>query len=141
MKKYHLLFSLLSLMMLLCGFSFTAVAQDSQALNKKNLVVKEWNTDARGHRILDHQTIYNPDGKKIDETEYYSNGKQKWRKKFVWAAGDRMLEERVYDERNRLVDYKRFDYNEFGKKKTQYTYDPKGRLISTKVFEYITQDE
>ena len=51
-----------------------------------------------------------------------------------------MTREMVYDERNRLVDYKRFEYNELGKKKTQYTYDPKGRLISTKVFEYITQE-
>lgn len=115
-------------------------AQSSQTLNKKNLVVKEWNTDARGNRILDHQTIYNPDGQKIDETEYYSNGKQKWRKKFEWA-GERMTRELVYNERNRLVDYKKFEYNEFGKKKIQYTYDPRGRLISTKVYEYITQDE
>ena len=119
----------------------TAYAQDSQTLNKKNLVVKEWNTDARGNRVLDHQTVYSAQGNKIEEAEYYSNGKQKWRKKFEWATADRMARELVYDERNRLVDYKKFEYNEFGKKKTQYTYDPKGRLISTKIFEYITQDE
>lgn len=117
-----------------------AFAQSDKTLNKKNLVVKEWNTDARGNRILDHQTTYSQTGNKIDETEYYSNGKQKWRKKYEWA-GDRMTREMVYDERNRLVDYKKFEYNEFGKKKIQYTYDPKGRLISTKVYEYITQDE
>lgn len=139
--KHTAMKKLIVITTLLIACLSTAYAQDSQALNKKNLVVKEWNTDARGHRILDHQTIYSPDGQKIDETEYYSNGKQKWRKKFEWASGDRLVRELVYDERNRLVDYKRFEYNEFGKKKTQYTYDPKGKLISTKVFEYITQDE
>ena len=130
-------FITITLCLLFCA-SIT-YAQSSQTLNKKNLVVKEWNTDARGHRVLDHQTVYSPEGNKIDEAEYYSNGKQKWRKKFEWT-GDRMTREMVYDERNRLVDYKRFEYNELGKKKTQYTYDPKGRLISTKVFEYITQE-
>ena len=52
-----------------------------------------------------------------------------------------MARELVYDERNRLVNYKKFEYNEFGKKKMQYTYDAKGKLISTKVFEYITSND
>jgi len=51
-----------------------------------------------------------------------------------------MSRELVYDERNRLVNYKKFEYNELGKKKIQYTYNPKGKLISTKVYEYVTQD-
>ena len=52
-----------------------------------------------------------------------------------------MTRELVYDERNRLVNYKKFDYNEFGKKKVQYTYDAKGKLLATKLFEYITADD
>jgi len=123
----------------------TAVyAQDSaatQQLNKKNLLVKEWNTNANGTKVIDHVTIYSPEGKKIEETEYDSYGKQKWRKRYEWSASGKMARELVYDERNRLVDYKKFEYNEFGKKKTQYTYDAKNKLISTKVYEYITQDE
>ena len=51
-----------------------------------------------------------------------------------------MTRELLYDERNRLVNYKKFEFNEFGKRKVQYTYDPKGKLISTKTYEYITQD-
>ena len=53
-----------------------ASAQDAQ-LNKKNLVVKEWNTTNKGTRTLDHITHYSPEGRKIDETEYDSYGKQK----------------------------------------------------------------
>ena len=52
-----------------------------------------------------------------------------------------MARELVYDGRNRLVNYKKFEYNEFGKKKAQYTFDAKNRLIATKLFEYITQEE
>lgn len=120
-----------------------AMAQESDStskINKKNLVVKEWNTGSRGGRILDHVTVFSPEGKKIEETEYDSTGRQKWRKRYEWGDNERMTRELLYDERNRLVNYKKFEYNEFGKKKTQYTYDPKGRLVSTKTYEYITQD-
>jgi len=117
-----------------------AGAQTQQKINKKNLVVKEWNTSAKGTKILDHMTTYSPEGKKIDEAEYDMTGKQKWRKRYEWGENDKMARELLYDERNKLVNYKKFEYNEFGKKKTQYTYDPKGKLLSTKIYEYITED-
>lgn len=117
-----------------------AGAQTNQTLNKKNLVVKEWNTNARGTKTLDHMTIYSPEGKKIEESEYDSAGKQKWRKRYEWGGNQKMVRELVYDEHNKLVNYKTFEYNELGKKKIQYTYDPKGKLVSTKVYEYITED-
>lgn len=118
-----------------------AGAQEQQKLNKKNLVVKEWNTGAKGtSRVLDHITTYSPEGNKIEEIEYDSAGKQKWRKRYEWDAAGKMSRELVYDGRNRLVDYKKFEYNEFGKKKVQYTYDGKNRLISTKVYEYLSED-
>lgn len=122
---------------------FTGYAQDTTPkINKKNLVVKEWNTNGKGvAQTLDHITIYSPEGKKIEETEYDSAGKQKWRKRFEWGENGRMSRELVYDERNRFVNYKKFDYNEFGKKKAQYTYDAKGKLTGTKLFEYIAQDD
>ena len=121
-----------------------AMAQNdtaAKAVNKKNMVVKEWNTSAKGARQLDHITTYSAEGKKIEEIEYDTAGKQKWRKRYEWGANLRMTRELVYDEHNRLVNYKTFEYNEFGKKKVQYTYSPKGKLQNTKVYEYITQDE
>ena len=90
---------------------------------------------------LDHVTTFSPDGKKLEEIEYDSAGKQKWRKRFEWGENGKVSRELVYDERNRLVNYKKFEYNEFGKKKVQYTYDAKGRLVATKLFEYITADD
>lgn len=118
-----------------------AGAQDAQKrLNKKNLIIKEWNTDPKGgNRALDHITTYNPEGKKIDETEYNSDG-QKWRKRYEYGADGKVSRELVYDSRNRLQTYKTFEYNEFGRKKVQYTYNAKGKLLSVKHFEYLAQD-
>ena len=122
---------------------FAGFAQDeTPRINKKNLVVKEWNTNGKGvAQTLDHVTIYSPEGKKLEEIEYDSAGKQKWRKRYEWGANGKQSRELVYDERNRLVNYKTFEYDEFARKKAQYTYDAKGKLIGTKLFEYIAQDD
>lgn len=137
MKKYFTIAAVLLLSVL------TASAQDDrpqQKINKKNLVIKEWNTDARSNRqVLDHQTIFNADGQKIEEIEYGSSG-QKWRKRFEYGANGKVCRESVYDERNRLFSVKKIEYNELNRKKIQYTYNAKGRLVSTKTFEYIAQD-
>ena len=111
-----------------------------QKINKKNLVIKEWNTDPKGGaKELDHMTTYSPEGKKLDEVEYNSDG-QKWRKRYEYGPDGKVSKELVYDNRNRLQTYKTFEYNEFGRKKVQYTYNAKGKLLTIKHFEYIAQD-
>ena len=134
---------LLTLIALIVAFIAPAIAQDTgQKINKKNLVIKEWNTDPRsGKKMLDRVTTYNSDGKKVEEIEYGSDG-QKWRKRYEYAPGadGKCLKESVYDERNRLNTVKKYEYNEFGRKKTQYNYNAKGKLLTVKVFEYITED-
>jgi len=132
----NLIYSLCFLLLL----PAVAGAQETQKINKKNLVVKEWKTDVKTNKkILDHVTTYNPDGKKVEEIEYGEKG-QKWRKRYEYDENGKMSREMVYDENNALVNYKKYEYNEFGKKKTQYTYDAKGKMTSIKNFEYITQD-
>ena len=116
-------------------------AQEVQKIDKKNLVIKEWNTDARTNaRVLDHVTTYNADGKKVEEIEYGGNNRQKWRKRFEYGADGKVSRELVYDEYNKLYGVKKFTYNEFGRKQTQYNYDGKGKLQTIKVFEYISED-
>lgn len=140
MKRIAIL--ILALVMFPALSAFAQTGDGGSKINKKNLVVKEWNTNSKGvASTLDHLTTYSPDGKKLEEIEYDSAGKQKWRKRYEWGENGKMARELVYDERNRLANYKIFDYNEFGKKKMQYTYDAKGRLVATKLFEYITSDE
>jgi len=125
---------------LLLAASGAFAQETTQKINKKNLVIKEWNTDANSKtRILDHVTTYNADGKKLEEIEYNSDG-QKWRKRYEYDAAGKVVKESVYDERNRLDNYKKFEYNEFGRKKIQYTYTAKGKLKSIKVYEYIAED-
>ena len=133
-----ILASALALLSVFAGHAQTATPK----INKKNLVVKEWNTNGNGAaKMLDHITTFSSEGRKIEEIEYDSNGKQKWRKRWEWGENGKQARELVYDDRNRLVSYKTFEYNEFRRKKTQYTYNAKGKLIGTKLYEYVTQDD
>ena len=127
------------------AFLLTAVLPALQAqektINKKNLVIKEWNTDVKSNaKILDHVTTYNADGRKIEEIEY-SGKSQKWRKRYEYDTAGKQVRELVYDERNKLVNVKKFEYNEFGRKKVTYTYDAKGRLTTIKNYEYNMEEE
>ena len=136
MKK---IWTLAAVALMMLPLALRAQEQEQPKMNKKNLVVKEWNTDARGsHKVLDHMTTYNSEGKKIEEIEYNTEG-QKWRKRYEYDASGRLSKELVYDNRNKLQTYKTFEFNEFAKKKVQYTYNAKGKLIGIKQFEYIAQ--
>lgn len=136
MRKLIFVLALFSLTVF--GFGPAAFAQE-QKLEKKNLVIKEWNTDPKGgHKVLDHVTTYNADGQKIEEIEYDSAG-QKWRKRFERDLSGKVVTEYVYDFRNRLQTYKKMEYNELQRRKVQYTYSAKGKLLSIKQYEYTTQ--
>ena len=131
------LFLTSALVLLLSGIAAGAQDASTQKIDKRNLIIKEWNTDARSNnRTLDHVTTYSPDGKKLEEIEYGSSG-QKWRKRFHYNEAGKCIQEDIYDERNKLNSVKKFEYNEFGRKKTQTTYNPKGKVVSIKHYEYI----
>ena len=69
--------------------------EPSKQLNKKNLVIKEWNSDPKGgNKVLDHITTFSADGKKIEEAEYGSEG-QKWRKRFEYGPDGKVSRELV----------------------------------------------
>ena len=124
-------------LMLLCAAGLSA----QEKINKKNLVIKEWNTDAKSNaKFLDHVTTYNAEGQKLEEIEYYSDGSIKWRERYEYGAHDKIVKTLVYDGRNKLVNIKKYEYNEFNRRKTSYTYDAKGRLKSIKVYEYLAED-
>lgn len=130
--------------MLLTALVFSSaplLAQETQKINKKNLVIKEWNTDVRsGAKFLDHVTTYSPEGLKLEEIEYNSDG-QKWRERYEYGENGKVAKTMIYDGRNRLVSIKKYEYNAYGRKKVTYTYDAKGRLTMTKNYEYLMQDE
>lgn len=116
----------------------SAYAQNPEpkVLDKRDLVISEWNTDiATNVKFLDHETVFDSQGRKIQETEYTRLGKL-WTKKYEYGADGKVSRELTYNDKGRLDSIQKFEYNEFGKKKAVYTYDSKGRLVKTKVIEY-----
>ena len=116
----------------------TAKAQETEKPSKSNMTVKEWKVDAStNQKSLDHVTIYNENGKKVEEIEYDSRG-QKWRKKYEHGANGKIVRELVYNSANKLDNIRKFEFDELGRKKTEYVYDAKGKLKRYKVYEYIS---
>ncbi len=119
---------------------FAQESQQSQVLDKRGLVTREWITDVGTNvKFLDHETIFNSDGKKILESEYTKLGKL-WTKKYEYGLDGKMTRELTYNNKGRLDSIQKFEYNEFGKKQTIYTYDAKGKLVKIKVVEYTLRD-
>jgi hypothetical protein len=111
---------------------------DDRRVRRKGLTIKEYNTDAKGKNVwLDHLTVYNAKGLKVEEIEYATYGMRE-RVTFEYDATDRCIKEVVYDDRNKVSRIRKYEYNADGTKKTQYNYLPNGRLYSTKQFQYIT---
>ncbi|MDR0865630.1 MAG: hypothetical protein LBO74_11960 [Candidatus Symbiothrix sp.] len=103
---------------------------------RKNLVVKEFNTDAKGKRKwMDHLTVWNENGFKVEEIEYAVYG-QKERVTFEYDAVGKCVRENVYNDKNKLYRIRKYEYLENGRKKIQYNYNPDGKIYSTKVYEY-----
>ena len=125
----------------------TAIAQEvspetlSKRAKRKNLTVTEWNTDAKGNnRWTDHVTIYDELGRKIEEIEYASYGQ---RERVVTTYGENGLVEKeiVYNDRNKPVRVRKYEYNADGTKKKQYNYLPNGKLYSIKEYNYKFSDK
>ena len=62
MKKF------LTILALALALAAPAIAQNTtQKINKKNLVIKEWNTEPRGgKKVLDQVTSFDAGGKKLE---------------------------------------------------------------------------
>ena len=103
---------------------------------RKNLVVKEMNADAKGKRQwLDHLTVWDENGFKLEEIEYAVYG-QRERVTYEYDANGICIRENVYNDKNKLFRIRKYEYLPNGRKKIQYNYNPDGKLYSTKVYEY-----
>ena len=109
---------------------------------RKNLTVKEWNTDDKTKtRWLDRIKVYDAQGRCIEEIEYATYG-QKWRITSTYDDKTGKVQEEVeYNDRNKPVRIRRYEWNANGTKAKQYNYLPNGKLYSVKVFEYIFSDK
>ena len=109
--------------------------------NRKGMVLKEWNTPAGDKRaFLDRKTTYDEFGRKIEEIEYASYG-QKWRVVCEYPANSditaKVVREIEYNDRDKVVRIRKYEYDEDGAKVRQLNYYPNGKLESVKTFEYV----
>ena len=109
--------------------------------NRKGMVLKEWNTAVGDKRaFLDRVTTYDQFGRKIEEIEYASYG-QKWRVVSEYPENSgitaKVVREIEYNDRDKVVRIRKFEYDEDGSKVRQINYYPNGKLESVKTFEYV----
>lgn len=131
-------------MMALCFVAgvFAEVSPETLAkrAKRKNLTVREWNTDAKARsRWLDHTTVYDAEGRKVEEIEYATYG-QVYRLTIEYDSVGMVSREVEYNDKNKPVRIRKYEYNENGTKHKQYNYLPNGNLYSVKIFEYDFQD-
>ena len=109
--------------------------------NRRGMVLKEWNTAAGDKRaFLDRVTTYDEYGRKVEEIEYASYG-QKWRVVSEYPKNSditaKVVREIEYNDRDKVVRIRKFEYDEDGSKVKQLNYYPNGKLESVKTFEYV----
>lgn len=143
MKRFTLL--IIMLVLGLCTFA-QSVSEGTvvKRERRRGMTVKEWNTPTGSKQaFLDHVTTYDSLGRKIEEIEYASYG-QKLRVVSEYPAGSgvtaKVSREIEYNDRNKVVRIRKFEYYDDGTKKRQLNYYPNGKLESVKVFEYIPRD-
>lgn len=142
MKRYIYLIACLLIAGTTMAQNLLTPEQLAKREKRKNLTVKEWNTDAKTKaRWLDHIKVYDSQGRCIEEIEYASYGQ---RSRVTYTYDDvtgKVLEEVEYNDRNKPVRIRKYEWNTDGTKAKQYNYLPNGKLYSVKVFEYIFSDK
>ena len=137
----------LVIIMAFFAIGFGAMAQSvsdatiAKRENRRGMVLKEWNTAAGDKRaFLDRVTTYDAMGRKIEEIEYASYG-QKWRVVSEYPENSdisaKVVREIEYNDRDKVVRIRKFEYDEDGSKVRQLNYYPNGKLESVKTFEYV----
>ena len=138
---FNLLITLLLLMPLMDAYADVSPETLAKRAKRKNMTLKEWNTDAASRtKWLDHLTVYDAEGRKVEEIEYAVYG-QVWRVVTEYDEQGQVSREVEYDGKNRPVRIRKYEYNDNGTKHKQYNYLPNGKLYSVKVFEYTFSED
>lgn len=144
-KMRKLLFVFLLMGLLVSTATAQSVSESTIAKReaRQGMVVKEWNTPVGAKQaFLDHVTSYDSLGRKIEEIEYASYG-QKSRVVSEYPANSdvsaKVSREIEYNDRDKVIRIRKFEYYPDGSKKRQLNYYPNGKLESVKEFEYISK--
>ena len=100
--------------------------------NRRGMILKEWNTTVGAKMpFLDHVTTYDSLGRKIEEIEYAVYG-QKSRVVSEYPPNSdvtaKVTREIEYNDRDKVVRIRKFEYNPDGSKSRQLNYYPNGKL-------------
>ena len=137
----HIILLLLTLLLPVGLFADVSPETLAKRAKRKNLTIREWNTDAKlKTRWLDHVTTYDSLGRKVEEIEYATYG-QVQRITIEYNNEGFVSREIVYNDKDKPVRIRKYEYNDNGTKKKQYNYLPNGKLYSVKVFEYDFSDD
>jgi len=126
------------------GFQMTPEERALRKDLKGNLEVKQMNADATGKRQwLDHYTVWDEDGFKVEEIEYATYG-QRERVTYQYdKTTGKIIEELAFNDKDRMVSRRRYEYQEivengelYLRKTLQRKYFPDGKLDTRKYFEY-----
>ena len=133
---------LLAILLLSCATMVFAQQPGGKREKKKNMVVKEWNLKAGSKTpFLDNVVTFDDQGRKVEEIEYASYG-QKYRIVYEYDGNStKCAREIEYNDKNKVVSVKKFEYNPDGTKAKQYTYLPNGTLKNTKIYERIYREQ
>ena len=138
---FYLLITLLLVLPLMGAYADGSPETLAKRAKRKNMTLKEWNTDAASRtKWLDHLTVYDAEGRKVEEIEYAVYG-QVWRVVTEYDEQGQVSREVEYDGKNRPVRIRKYEYNDNGTKHKQYNYLPNGKLYSVKVFEYTFSED
>ena len=143
MRKLLFVFLLMGLLVSTATAQSVSESTIAKREARQGMVVKEWNTPVGAKQaFLDHVTSYDSLGRKIEEIEYASYG-QKSRVVSEYPANSdvsaKVSREIEYNDRDKVIRIRKFEYYPDGSKKRQLNYYPNGKLESVKEFEYISK--
>ena len=139
MNIKHLIFTVIGLLTLTLAFGDYPERSDMAKQHNKRLTVKVWKTTPDGrNKWVDHVEEYNAQGQLIAEAEYSDFGRSlTWRAEYTYNDAGQLIQEVVYNERNKVSKVRKFEYNSEGVCTRRLNYNANGMLNSYRQFEYI----
>ena len=139
MQFQRLILSLVALTITFTAFGESPERALMAKQQGKSLTVKEWKTTPDGkNKWVDHTESYNKLGQLIAEAEYSDFGRNlAWRAEYEYNDKGQLIEEVVYNERNKVSKVRKYEYDSNGVCTRRLNYNANGTLNSYRKFEYI----
>jgi hypothetical protein len=105
----------------------------------KSITVYEENVDEKLKEHLESVTIYDKNGKIIEEKEFNSEGKLKWHVVNVYDENGQKIKETEYDAKGNVLEMNEYTYQN-SLRVLRVKYNGKGEIIEKKRYVYTMHD-